>query len=299
MIKQIRIPFIILFLLLSACASQAEDIQATASPSASPLPPEISTPAAAPTEAVAIVNGEILSLESYELSLSLYNAALAQNGTFLATDEAEQAVLDDLIARSLLAQAAREAGFIITDEIVEQRLQSAIEQAGGQSAYEEWLSLYGFSDASFRSELSIEIEAAWMRNEIVNAVPTHAEQVEARQILLAEEFQAQRLLGQLLDGTPFETVVINNDPQGLGYLGWFPRGFLLQVEVEEAAFALEIGEFSQIVATEIGFHLIEVLDRNDNRELDPQSRFELQRQAIAKWLTDQRQQSEIEVLLPH
>jgi parvulin-like peptidyl-prolyl isomerase len=300
MVKQIQaLISLIFFLFLAACTSHPNAVEATASPSASPLPPAISTATDTPQQAVALINGDFLSAESYELSLSLYKAALANNGIFLATDGIEQIVLDDLIARTLLAQAAREAGFTATNEIVEQCLQSAIDQAGGQSAYEEWLARYGFSDASFRSELSIEIEAAWMRNEIVNAVPTHADQVEARQILLIEEFQAQRLLGQLLDGTPFETVVINNDPQGLGYLGWFPRGFLLQLEVEDAAFALEIGDFSQIVSTDIGFHLIEILDRDENRELNPQARLELQRQAMAKWIADQRQQSEIEVFLPN
>jgi len=247
---------------------------------------------------VALVNGEAVSAESYDLSLSLYMMALTENGTFLATEGIEQIVLDDLIARTMLAQGAREAGFTATDQIVNQRLQAAIEKAGGQSAYEAWLARYAFTDASFQSELRFEIEAAWMRNEIVTAVPTHAEQVEARQILLSEEFQAQRLLAQLQGGTPFETVVINNDPQGLGYLGWFPRGFLLQPEVEAAAFALQVGEFSPIVASEIGFHLIELLAKEANRELNPQARLELQRQALSQWVTDQRQQSEIEVLLP-
>ena len=287
-----------LALLLSACSASSELINPTSTASASPLAPEIATPTPEPAPIMALVNGEAISEESYSLSLSLYLEALNETGTFLATEGIEQIVLNDLIARSLLSQAARAAGFSATDEIVSQRLQAAIEKAGGPSAYEAWLARFAYTAASFESELRIEIEAAWMRNEIIIAVPTHAEQVEARQILLTEEFQAQRLLDQLQGGTPFETVVINNDPQGLGYLGWFPKGFLLQPEVEAAAFALQVGEFSQIIATEIGFHLIELLDRDANRELNPQARLELQRQALAQWVADQRQQSEIEVLLP-
>lgn len=288
-----------LLLLLSACASQ----EATPTPTlAEVVPTTEATDDAPPTQVsedpVAVVDGEEISGASLAFSLALYEAALIENGTFLATEGIEQVVLEDLIARTLLAQAAREAGFSATDALVAERLQASIEKAGGQAAYEGWLAEYGLSADDFERELAIEIEAAWMRNELAEAVPTEAEQVEARQILLTEAFQAERLLGQLLDGTPFETVAINNDPQGLGYLGWFPRGYLLQAEVEEAAFALQPGEHSQIVESAIGFHLIEVLDRDASRELSPNARLELQRQALAAWIAKQRQQSDVQVLLP-
>ena len=291
----------LVLLLVSACASQ--EATATHTPTlAEVVPTTEATDEAPPIEVsegpVAVVNGEEISGASLAFSLALYEAALIENGTFLATEGIEQVVLDDLIARALLAQAAHEAGFSATDALVAERLQASIEKAGGQAAYEAWLAEYGLSADDFERELAIEIEAAWMRNELAEAVPTEAEQVEARQILLTEAFQAERLLGQLLEGTPFETVAINNDPQGLGYLGWFPRGYLLQAEVEEAAFALQPGEHSQIVESAIGFHLIEVLDRDASRELSPNARLELQRQALAAWIAEQRQQSDVQVLLP-
>lgn len=289
---------ILALLLLAACSQNADAPEATVISSAAPVEIEQSTATPLPDSPVAQVNGAPVSQASFEFSLALYQAALQENGTFLATIDIEQVVLDDLIARLLLAQAAREAGFEATPELVAERLQAAIEQAGGQADYEAWLQSYGFSSESFERELVFEIEAAWMRNEIVSAVPTHAEQVEARQILLSESFQAERLLGQLQGGTPFETVALNNDPQGLGYLGWFPRGYLLQAEVEEAAFALQPGDTSQIVESAIGYHLVEVLDRDENRELSPQARLELQRQSLAQWIADQRQQSDVQVLLP-
>ncbi len=103
---------------------------------------------------------------------------------------------------------------------------------------------------------------------------------------------------QLQGGTPFEIIVVNNDPQRLGSLGWFPRGYLFQVEVEEAAFALQAGEFSEIVESEFGFHLIEVIDRDPERELSPQARLQLQMKALEDWLAQELQQSDIEVFLP-
>jgi parvulin-like peptidyl-prolyl isomerase len=244
------------------------------------------------------VNGEAISIASYERSLALYQAAQAETGTLLASEHLEQIVLDDLIARLLLAQAAREAGFTADESLVTERLTTLVEEAGGQTALNDWMAANGYTPEAFEQDLALEIEAAWMRDEITNAVPTSAEQVEARQILLSDDFAAERLLGQLEGGASFETLVANNDPQRLGYLGWFPRGYLLQPEVEEAAFALQPGEYSQVVETEIGFHLIEVLERDPDRSLSPQARLALQIQALEDWLAERRAQSDIQVFLP-
>src|SRR5690606_5129928 len=124
-------------------------------------------------------------------------------------------------------------------------------------AFAGWLAKFGLTQAAYREELRLELEAAHQVAEISANVPTTAEQVWARQVLLPDQFSAERVLGQLESGTPFETVVINNDPRRLGTLGWFPRGYLLQTEVEAAAFALQPGQYSQVIETEIGFHLVE------------------------------------------
>lgn len=247
---------------------------------------------------VAVVNGEEIPEDIYTIRLAQYNAAQAESGTLLASEGVEQIVLDDLMDRLLLAQGARTTGFVLDEATLDQRLNAVIEQAGGQEAFDDWIAAQGYTAEQFRRDLALEIEAGWMRTQITDAVPLNAEQVEARQILLTDSFQAERLLGQLQGGTPFEQVVANNDPQELGYLGWFPRGYLLQPEVEEAAFSLQPGEFSQVVETSLGFHLIEVLARDPDRVLSPQARLALQMKVLEEWLATQQAQSTIEILLP-
>lgn len=279
--------------LLAACGPAAQPTVAVETAS---LPaPEQVTPTAHP---VAAVNGEPISAESFSIHLAQYQAAQTETGTLLASENIEQLVLDDLISRLLLVQGAREQGFSLDEAIVDQRLATVIEQAGGQGAFDAWLAEQGYTAETFRQELALEIEAGWMRTELTNAVPLSAEQVLARQILQTDRAAAERLLGQLESGTPFEQVARNNDTQGLGYLGWFPRGYLLQPAVEETAFALQPGEFSGIVETSLGFHLIEVLDRDPDRPLKPQARLGLQMQALADWLAEHRTQSTIEIFLP-
>ncbi|MEX1246981.1 MAG: peptidylprolyl isomerase [Anaerolineales bacterium] len=292
---KIALPLVgLLALLLAACGTPS-------------MPTSVSTQidlptaqVAAPTQLppVALVNGEAIPGDIYAIRLAQYQAAQTEAGTLLATENIEQVVLDDLIDRLLLSRGARTEGYALDEASIDQRLNAVVEQAGGQAAFDAWLAAQGYTADLFRRELALEIEAGWMRTKITDAVPTSAEQVEARQILLTDTFQAGRLLGQLESGTPFQQVVNNNDAQGLGYLGWFPRGYLLQPKVEEAAFALQPGEYSQVVETEIGFHLIEVLDRDPDRPLAPQARLALQMKALADWLETRRAQSTIENLLP-
>lgn len=284
--------------LLAVCGSACSLGAASGTPQAEgTLPPAAQT---TPTAAafVATVNGEAITAGSYNTNLTLYRTAQTQTGTLLATESIEQIVLDDLIDRLLLAQGAKAAGFTADDATIDERLDTVIEQAGGQATFDAWLAAQGYTAESFREELKLEIEAGHMRSEIAAGVPTSAEQVEARQILLNDEFQAERLLDQLENGTPFETVVQNNDPQRLGSLGWFPRGYLLQAEVEEAAFALQPGEHSQVVQSALGFHLIEVIAHDPARPLSPQALLALQLQAVQEWLQAQRAQSTIEIQNP-
>ncbi len=65
------------------------------------------------------------------------------------------------------------------------------------------------------------------------------------------------------------TLASEADPVTRGDLGWFPRGYLLQPEVEEAAFSLQPGEVSQVIKSAIGFHLVQVIEKDPARPVDP------------------------------
>ena len=64
-------------------------------------------------------------------------------------------------------------------------------------------------------------------------------------------------------------------------------------EFEESAFGLEIGETSELVKSEFGYHVIEVLER-EVRELEPQFLQAFQQKAFDEWFAEQRELAEIE-----
>ncbi|MCU7906238.1 MAG: peptidylprolyl isomerase [Candidatus Thiodiazotropha sp. (ex Epidulcina cf. delphinae)] len=68
----------------------------------------------------------------------------------------------------------------------------------------------------------------------------------------------------LLDGKPFGEVAIEysecNSASGGGELGYNERGYMPPL-YDKVAFSQEIGELSEIIGTEHGFHIVEVVDR--------------------------------------
>jgi len=100
--------------------------------------------------------------------------------------------------------------------------------------------------------------------------------------------KAEDLLKQIKDGADFaELAKAHSDcpsaPKG-GDLGFFPRGQTTPA-FENAAFELEIGQNSDIVETEYGYHIIKVTDHKD---ADTTS-FEQAKDDIIKQLTQEKQ----------
>jgi peptidyl-prolyl cis-trans isomerase C len=136
-----------------------------------------------------------------------------------------------------------------------------------------------------------------MRDKIIAEVPSTAEQVHVQQILLYNQDTAQSFLNQLNGGANFDELALRADPLTRGDLGWIPMGYLLEPRIEEAAFALQAGGHSEVIATDVGFHIVRVLERDPARVLSPDAYLALQELALKKWIEAQRQAAVI-VLAP-
>lgn len=84
-------------------------------------------------------------------------------------------------------------------------------------------------------------------------------EIRASHILVDTEEEAINLKEEILSGTSFEDVAAehSNCPSGArgGDLGFFGRGQMVS-EFETAAFDLKVGELSDPVRTNFGWHLI-------------------------------------------
>jgi parvulin-like peptidyl-prolyl isomerase len=281
---------LILFLAfgVSACSSFAPASTPTpAPPTSTPVPP---TPT--PPPSAAKVNGEYITIAEFEAELARYKLAQTSLGITVLEEEANKTVLEDLIAQVLLSQAAREENFTLTESDLQSRIDSLGQSIGGAEALSAWQSAHGYDDSSFRFALKRSTEAAWMRDKIIADVPTSVEQIHLRQILTYNEADARVALEQIQGGANFDELAAQYDPVTSGELGWVPRGYLLDPKAEEAVFALQAGQYSQIIATEAGFHIFKAMERGEH-PLSPDALLTVQELALKEWVAEQRAQSEI------
>ena len=91
-----------------------------------------------------------------------------------------------------------------------------------------------------------------------------AKQVRASHILVANEDDANKILGRINKGEDFGELAqrFSKCPSGKkgGDLGWFGKGQMVR-EFEDAAFAGAKGAVVGPVKTQFGYHLIKVVDQ--------------------------------------
>ncbi|MFW5714673.1 MAG: SurA N-terminal domain-containing protein [Brevefilum sp.] len=293
---QVRWPgiwLVAIILLLTACSgTPTPEVTSSPTTDAATATPTTAEPTATPMPAAAVVNGERIPLAWFQSEFSRFVLARESAGQTVDEAEVEETVLDDLINQVLLAQGAREAGTEITD----QALQDRLDAVAGEVDLTAWMMEWGYTEDELRYALQLQMLAADQRNRIIETVPEITEQVELRQIFAYTETGGEDALVSLNSGSDFEEVAFNYDPITGGYLGWVPRGYLLIPALEEAAFNLDVGSYSEIIESEIGYHIVRVLDREE-RPLTMDARLILQRQALHDWLSEQRERSTIEVLI--
>ena len=137
-------------------------------------------------------------------------------------------------------------------------------------------------------------------------VPAKQEQVKASHILVKTREEAEEVIRKIQAGAGFEELARNLsiDPSAKinnGSLGYFGKGVMVQ-EFESAAFSLDVGEISDPVQTQFGFHIIKVEEKRDEIRLDDvRSEVEMnvirgkQEQALQGFLEQMRERADIKI----
>jgi parvulin-like peptidyl-prolyl isomerase len=144
-----------------------------------------------------------------------------------------------------------------------------------------------FETNLFRSKLLEEVTAN---------TPKEEEQIWARHILVSDEEKAKSVVDRLNNGEDFSALAIElSDDTGSGAsggdLGWFGKGRMVP-EFETAAYALEVGQISEPVESNFGWHIIQLLGRTTVSLTA--SQYEQARQtAFSEFLNGLRDEAEI------
>jgi parvulin-like peptidyl-prolyl isomerase len=248
------------------------------------------------------VDGDGVTLAAFQAELARFEAAQQGAGIELASlGDYQTEVLWALIDRKLLAHAASVEGQQITTAEVEQRVEQIAGELGGEQGMGTWLAANGYGLDQFKAALAEEMLAARKVQTIAADLRTNVLQVRARHILVATAEEAQALLSQLEAGEDFGQLAgtysldLSTRPGG-GDLGWFAEGQLTTPELEEAALSMNPGDPVRIVQSELGFHLLEVLQR-EPRPLFGEALERYRYQAVRAWLDAARLTAQIQLLV--
>jgi parvulin-like peptidyl-prolyl isomerase len=190
--------------------------------------------------------------------------------------------IEELIRRESIRQFILASGVEIDDEAVDAEYKDFMQRLIMQGfTPEQFLEQRRVSEEQFREIVRIQLALEKLAEEKLTRKEVDAveEQVRASHILAGvprenpteadfEEAKEQilRIQQEIDDGRPFEECAklysaCPSKDRG-GDLGFFPRTGAMVEPFAEVAYALEVGEISEPVKTQFGYHLIMVTDRS-------------------------------------
>ncbi|MHC1784520.1 MAG: peptidylprolyl isomerase [Anaerolineaceae bacterium] len=164
------------------------------------------------------------------------------------------------------------------------------------ASYLDNMKSINFTNADLRSIIRNQLLIEKIEKEIGTDPGPTQDQVWARHILLSDEATAQAAQARLKNGEDWASLAaeLSNDTSNKdsgGDLGWFGKGQMV-AEFETAAFALKIGEISQPVQTQFGYHLIQVLG-HEPRPMSSAEQSEAINTAFSAWLKTTKESMKI------
>ena len=295
--KKIIFP-LTLFLLILGKTMFAQDAMLTDTSKQSVRMMDIASESLIVDKIIATIGSEFILYSEVQ---ELYEYAKQQQPTYDSRLQCQ--IIDQLISSKLLLNQARldsiEVADVEVDGEIERRMEYILSQMNGSEEF--FIEYYGKSPLEYREEirgpLKEELTIQRIQGTLINevqitptevisyfntipkdSVPFLNAEVELAEIVYkpkvnAEErekslTQINEIRERILNGEDFaELASIYSDDPGSGRLGgeldWQKRGTFVP-EFEAEAYNLENGELSEIVETEFGFHLIELIDRRGN-----------------------------------
>ncbi len=234
------------------------------------------------------------------------------NGHKITTKEVKLAA-DDILSNLVNVPPKMRYPFIV-EYLIERRLlaQQAIREGlGDDNEYKTRIVFYqakALRDAYFENKLKASVTDEMVRSSYEKQAATikPVERFRARHILVATEQEAKDIQAKLKKGEKFEALAKQFSLDGSkdfgGDLGYF-TGDEMVAEFANATKALKKGATSGPVKTEFGWHIINLIDRQDGgprplEEVQDAIRLVLLRQIVQKKVDELRKQATIEMIDP-
>lgn len=244
---------------------------------------------------VAVIDNEIILQSELDFQTAIF---ASQRGMDPKSPELKNQILNSMINEKLVYAQAELDSIVVTDAEVAQRIEYQIamlkQQYGSDANIEQ---MYGMSIEKIKRELRDDVRKTLMVQRLreKNFAPVEASRREVEEFfqtykdslgMIPEKLRifhifrnpkttdrmkiqyrnfAQAVLDSIKQGASFEEMAkkYSEDPGSKAYggdLGFVKKG-VFYPQFEAAAFALEVGQLSDVVETPVGYHIIELLER--------------------------------------
>ncbi len=261
-----------------------------------------------PPGVLARIDGTVITLEDFNREFQAMELeSQFSPGGHQRLMQMKERFLDQLIEEALILREARHLGVTVTEQEFEEEIMKTKDDYKGESLreylskheipFEVWkervrekLLIEKTIRVSSHDEAVISTEEARKHYEIHHEEYILPERVKARQIIVASERTANKILRELKNGKEFEELAVENSlgPEGRfgGDLGYFARGDM--PEEFNVVFSMEKGQISEVIKSPYGFHIFRVEDRTEDQQLAFEEVIDDIRRKIGQMRSEQR-----------
>lgn len=273
--------------------------------------------------AVATVNGKAISekefTENYKVYERMYKQQLGEEALKKTDkdgvsfkDKLKENILEKLIVDELINQEIDNKKITITDEEVNNLYEQTIKDMGGQEQYEEFLKQQNITDDFIKDSIKKDykqqkLEEAFYKDnkvteeEIKDFYDANKERLikySLSQIMADNEEDAKKLYDKLEAGEDFAELAKNESSDTYsaangGNMGEIQASTMPE-EFLNAVSATEIGSYSKVFKSDMGYHIVKVDDKKDQLE-DLRTEIEqtLKSQKFIEYMKDLRANADV------
>lgn len=326
------VPVLAVCCMLGACSKDSTTASATAAnpataAGAAAQAPEVKPVPAELPDVVAKVNGETITKADFEKAVQ---AIEAQNGGAVPPEQRDRVyrgVLEQLVSFRLLIQETKTRNLTVPDAELDARMAQIRSQFPSEEAFKQTLGQQKMTPEQLRADARSEILVTKMlQSEIESKVAVtpaqvqdfyqknpdrfkQGERVRASHILLripdqaneaakaAVKVKAADVLKQARGGKDFAALAkqYSEDPGSApngGDLNFFQKGQMVG-PFDAAVFAMKVGDISDLVETQFGFHIIKLVDKQAERTVP----LDEVRTQVQQFLENQARQEQTQTLI--
>lgn len=244
-------------------------------------------------DTLALVNGKSIAISEYTNSFALveksYNDLYGENiWTQDINGRTVKQIIKDEIVNTLIVEKLIQEYVDTTDFAIEEEKVTEVYNDFQEAIIEEedlktFYTENNLDEVFFRDQIRTQLVVEEFRKLVTEEVrsdeakleelyATYTIQVNASHILVEEDALAKVVLEKAKAGEDFAELATeySKDPGSAangGNLGYFPRGVMVP-EFEAVAFTLGVGEVSDIVESQFGYHIIKVEDVQTVKDIE-------------------------------